>query len=91
MKESNRTRVNYDHLRKLVNEMEHGVAATTRYTWLDLAHEVLRLHDGVKLQRDACASVTSACESMGTPEARAVSGNMESVARGLSDLLENRV
>lgn len=35
--------VNHDHLHRIVTEMEQGVAATTKYTWLDLAKEVLRL------------------------------------------------
>ena len=35
--------IDYDRLRQLVAEMEQGTAATTRYTWLDLARELLRL------------------------------------------------
>lgn len=35
--------INHDHLHRLVTEMEQGVAATTRYSWLDLAQEVLRM------------------------------------------------
>lgn len=35
--------INHDHLRRVVAEMEQGVAATTRYTWLDLAQEILRM------------------------------------------------
>nr|WLJ25578.1 MAG: hypothetical protein [Actinobacteria phage HS02] len=35
--------IDYDHLRRLVAEMEQGVSSTTKYSWLDLAHEVLRL------------------------------------------------
>lgn len=37
--------IDYDQLRELVGEMEQGVAVTTRYTWLDLARELLRLRD----------------------------------------------
>ena len=37
--------INHDHLRRIVTEMEHGVAATTKYTWLDLAQEVIRLRE----------------------------------------------
>ena len=40
--------IDYDRLRQLVAEMEQGTAATTRYTWLDLARELLRLRDGVE-------------------------------------------
>lgn len=40
--------IDYDRLRELVAEMEQGAAATTRYTWLDLAHELIRLHDVVE-------------------------------------------
>lgn len=35
--------INHEHLRRLVKEMEQGVSATTRYSWLDLAQEVLRM------------------------------------------------
>lgn len=89
MKNNNQAHVDYDRLRKLVNEMEQGVAATTQYAWLDLAYEVLRLHDGIERQCDVCANTASACETLDTPEARAVSSNMNTVARHLSDLLEN--
>lgn len=37
--------IDYDHLRRVVAEMEQGVAATTRYSSLDLAQEVLRMRD----------------------------------------------
>lgn len=35
--------IDYDHLQHLVAEIKQGAAATTKYSWLDLAHEVLRL------------------------------------------------
>lgn len=35
--------INQDHLRRVVAEMEQGVNATTKYSWLDLAKEVIRL------------------------------------------------
>lgn len=35
--------INHEHLRRIVAEMEQGVAATTTYSWLDLAEEVLHL------------------------------------------------
>ena len=44
--------IDYDRMRKLVGEMEQGVAATTRYTWLDLARELLRLRDELTDLRD---------------------------------------
>lgn len=37
--------IDYDHLRRVVAEMEQGVAATTRYSSLDLAEEILRMRD----------------------------------------------
>lgn len=44
--------IDYDRLRGLVAEVEQGVAATTRYTWLDLARELLRLRDELTDLRD---------------------------------------
>ena len=35
--------IDHSHLSQLVMEMEQGVAATTKYSWLDLAQEVLRM------------------------------------------------
>lgn len=46
-------RIDYDHLRRVVAEMKQGVAATTRYSWLDLAQENLRLQKGLRaIRRD---------------------------------------
>ena len=35
--------IDYDQLHRQVAEMKQGVAATTKYSWLDLAQEVLRM------------------------------------------------
>ena len=46
--------INHEHLRRVVAEMEQGVAATTQYTWLDLAKEVLRMRGELtSLQEEA--------------------------------------
>lgn len=46
--------INHNHLRRVVAEMEQGVAATTQYTWLDLAKEVLRMRGELtSLQEEA--------------------------------------
>lgn len=34
-------------LKHLVTEMEQGVAATTQYSWLDLAQEVIRMREEI--------------------------------------------
>ena len=44
--------IDYDRLKELAGEMEQGTAATTRYTWLDLARELLRLRDELTDLRD---------------------------------------
>lgn len=38
--------IDYDKLRTELGEIDAGVHVTTRYTWADLARELLRLHDG---------------------------------------------
>lgn len=48
--------IDYDKLRADLDEIEAGVHVTTRYTWADLARELLRLRDGVK-QFDAWLSL----------------------------------
>ena len=35
--------INYAHLRRQVIETEQGANPTNRYSWLDLAQEVLRM------------------------------------------------
>lgn len=46
-------RIDYDHLRRVVAEMKQGVTATTKYSWLDLAQENLRLQKGLRaIRRD---------------------------------------
>lgn len=50
-------RIDYDHLRRVVAEMKQGVSATTRYSWLDLAQEVLRMRKELTdLQEEARAA-----------------------------------
>lgn len=45
--------INHEHLNRQVTEMEQGVAAT-KYTWLDLAHEILRMRGELtSLQEEA--------------------------------------
>lgn len=45
--------INHDHLQHLVAEMKQGVTATTKYSWLDLAQENLRLQKGLQaIRRD---------------------------------------
>ena len=34
-------------LKRLVTEMDQGVAATTQYSWLDLAQEVIRMREEI--------------------------------------------
>lgn len=43
--------IDYDHLQHLVAEIKQGVSATTRYSWLDLAQENLRLQKGLQAIR----------------------------------------
>lgn len=40
--------INHSHLKRLVAEMEQGVAATTSYSWLDLAQEILRMREELR-------------------------------------------
>ena len=40
--------IDYGHLRRIVAEMEQGVTSTTKYSWLDLAQEVIRLREELR-------------------------------------------
>lgn len=44
--------INHNHLKRLVAEMEQGVTATAKYSWLDLAQENLRLQKGLRAIRN---------------------------------------
>ena len=50
-------RVNHEQLKRLVEEMEQGTAATTKHSWLDLAHEVLRMRQALDTIKDDCLSM----------------------------------
>lgn len=39
------TNINTANLKNQVTEMEQGVTATTQYSWLDLAQEVIRMRE----------------------------------------------
>lgn len=49
--------VNHEQLERLVDKMEQGTAATTKYSWIDLAHEVLRMRRALDAMKDDCLSV----------------------------------
>lgn len=76
--------IDYDRLRQLVAEMEQGTAATTRYIWLDLARELLRLRDGVETIRDRCAALAKNAQEAGI---RTLASEMDINAKALTGLL----
>lgn len=41
------TDISTDKLKNQITEMEQGVAATTQYSWLDLAQEVIRMREEI--------------------------------------------
>lgn len=41
------TDISTTKLKRLVTEMEQGVAVTTQYSWLDLAQEVIRMREEI--------------------------------------------
>lgn len=44
--------IDHNHLSRLVTEMEQGVNATTKYSWLDLAQDNLRMREELKEIRE---------------------------------------
>lgn len=45
--------IDYDQLHRTIEEIKQGVATTTKYSWLDLAQENLRLQKGLRaIRRD---------------------------------------
>ena len=41
------TDISTDKLKNQITEMKQGVAATTQYSWLDLAQEVIRMREEI--------------------------------------------
>lgn len=41
------TNISTTTLKNQITEMEQGVAATTQYSWLDLAQEILRMREEI--------------------------------------------
>lgn len=40
--------IDYNDLRRTIEEIEQGVNATTKYSWIELAQEVLRMSNELK-------------------------------------------
>ena len=77
--------VSHQHLKRLVAEMEQGVAATTSYSWLDLAQEVIRLRDGIVVVRDRCVNLSSSAQEAGM---HTLANEMSVNAKALDGLLK---
>lgn len=49
--------IDYDQLHRTIEEIKQGVATTTKYSWLDLAQEVLRMRkELISLREEARAA-----------------------------------
>ena len=77
--------VSHQHLKRLVAEMEQGVAATTSYSWLDLAQEVIRLRDGIVVVRDRCVNLSSSAQEA---DMHTLANEMSVNAKALDGLLK---
>lgn len=56
--------INYAYLRRQVIETEQGTNPTNRYSWLDLAQEVLRMRSDLAAMRRAWLSVVNDLQRM---------------------------
>lgn len=79
--------IDYSHLHRVVTEMEQGTAATTRYSWLDLAKELTRLQAGMEQLRETCLSERDAAFNA-TPMRGVEVQAFNLCAERLSDLLD---
>lgn len=81
--------INHEQLERLVAEMEQGVVATTRYSWLDLAKEILRLHQEISKLRNSLVQIATDCAIMDSSEgklaARVAQGAEEQLFRILTE------
>lgn len=62
--------INHEQLERLVAEMEQGVAATTQYSWLDLAKDNLRLHQEISKLRNSLVQIATDCAIMDNSEGK---------------------
>lgn len=82
----------YDRLRELLEQWEHGDEVHDRLQarWdielaaPDLARELLRLHDGVEVMRDRCATLAKSAQNAGI---RTLAREMDTNAKALTGLL----
>lgn len=81
--------INHEHLKRVVAEMEQGVAATTQYSWLDLAKDNLRLHQEISKLRNSLVQIATDCAIMDSSEgklaARVAQGAEEQLFRILTE------
>lgn len=81
--------INHEQLERLVAEMEQGVVATTQYSWLDLAKEILRLHQEISKLRNSLVQIAIDCAIMDSSEgklaARVAQGAEEQLFRILTE------
>lgn len=74
--------INHNHLQRVVAEMEQGATVTTKYNYLDLAKEVIRLREKLHSLVDEVFEA-SEMNMMSPSEAEGA----ETVARVIVDIL----
>ena len=79
--------INHDHLRRIVTEMEQGVAATTSYTWLDLAQEVIRPQKGLQAIRNDLHESTLCNGGTDVPYLQGITEQAEETGKQIANLL----
>lgn len=80
--------IDYDKLRRELDEIQAGVHVTTRYTWADLAEELLRLHDGIETIRDRCATLAKNARATNMLGVASFTYEMEIISKALTGLLQ---
>lgn len=79
--------INHNWLRELVTKMEQGIAATTQYTWIELANEVIRLHQGLLEMRNDLLETTRCDGGTDVPYLEGVTAQAEETIKQIDQIL----
>lgn len=75
--------IDYDQIRRTIEEIEQGVDATTQYTWIELAQEVLRMRREIGELRDEVARTATDCAISDDPGGKLAARIAQAVANRL--------
>ena len=75
--------IDYDQLHRTIEEIEQGANATTKYSWIELARELLQIRREIGELRDEVARTATDCAILDNHEGRLAARIAQAVANRL--------